>query len=398
MSSFSDTSSASALPVTPSSSRRVPSPVVTASSSSLATHDLSTPVSLGPYITPPPSLRLYSSALKAKMAAGMTAAMRELKDDRGRPMRKRDVEFGYDEDPIERHVKLFLTPRTATRPDRPRPSLSHPSAISTIRPVSAPPAVKSAKLCVTDDGYDANVTVDYTQRTEHAVLEESNTEMLAASPSTVGQSSASIRDRDSFVPGLIKFHRAYPSSSSLMPPRPDAWRTDSTGSTASSIASEASFEAIKAEDMASLYGGGAGVKRAEGPFDEETYWGDESEWGFSRASMLSTSTNETVRPAKTPKRTPTSTVHTSSPTATLACSLLPRAKLSPALYQRLPPRRPGCSQQIGAGSDDGRSVDGLGDLSMENDPIWLKERTLSEKMVLQAGLRSQRQRVEIRRR
>lgn len=331
------------------------------------------------------------------MAAGMTAAMRELKDDRGRPERKLDVEFGYDEDPIERHVKLFLTPRTATRPDRPRPSLSHPSAISTIRPVSAPSAVKSAKLRVTDDGYGVNVTVDYTERTGHA-LEESNTEMLAASPSTVGQSSASIRDRDSFVPGLIKFHRAHPTSSSLMPHRPDAWRTDSTGSTASSIASEASFEAIKAEDMVSLYGGGAGVKRAEGPFDEETYWGDESEWGFSRASMLSTSTNETVRPAKTPKRTPTSTVHTSSPTATLACSLLPRAKLSPALYQRLPPRRPGCSQQIGAGSDDGRSADGLGDLSMENDPIWLKERTLSEKMVLQAGLRSQRQRVEIRRR
>ncbi|AAW41020.1 hypothetical protein CNBA4430 [Cryptococcus deneoformans B-3501A] len=396
MTSFSDTSSASPLPVTPSSSRRAPSPVVAASS--LATHDLSTPVSSGPYITPPPSLRLYSSALKEKMAAGMTAAMRELKGDRDGRERKYDVEYGYDEDPIERHVKLFLTPRTAIRPDRPRPSLSHLSTSASIRPVSAPPAVKSAKLRVTDDGYGVNMTVDDSQRIELAVSDESDTEMLAASPSTVGQSPVLTRERDSFVPGLIKFHRAYPSSSSLMPPRPDAWRTDSTGSTASSIASEASFEAIKAEDMVSLYGGGGGVKRAEGPFHEETYWGDESEWGFNRASMLSTSTNETVRPAKTPKRTPTSTVHTSSPTATLACSLLPRATLSPAPHQQPPPRRPGCSQQMSAASDDGRSIDGLGDLSMENDPVWLKERTLSEKMVLQAGLRSQRQRVEVRRR
>lgn len=332
------------------------------------------------------------------MAAGMTAAMRELKGDRGGPERKYDVEYGYDEDPIERHVKLFLTPRTAIRPDRPRPSLSNPSTSASIRPVSAPPAVKSGKFHVTDDGYGVSITVDDSQRTELAVSDESDTEMLAASPSTVGQPSALIQERDSFVPGLIKFHRAYPSSSNLMPPRPDVWRTDSTGSTASSIASEASFEAIKSEDMVSLYGGGGGVKRAEGPFDEETYWGNESEWGFNRASMLSTSTNETVRPAKTPKRTPTSTVHTSSPTATLACSLLPLATLSPAPYQQPPPRRPGCSQQMGAASDDGRSVDGLGDLSMENDPVWLKERTLSEKMVLQAGLRSQRQRVEIRRR
>ncbi|KAK4685947.1 hypothetical protein P7C73_g4187, partial [Tremellales sp. Uapishka_1] len=64
-----------------------------------------------PNLTTPPdssSLQRYTDALKAKMTLGMAAAMAELKDDRGGPERRFDVEYGYDEDPFERYTQLHL--------------------------------------------------------------------------------------------------------------------------------------------------------------------------------------------------------------------------------------------------------------------------------------------------
>ncbi|WVQ72269.1 hypothetical protein IAR50_001818 [Cryptococcus sp. DSM 104548] len=415
MSAFSDASAASpALPLTPSASRAT-SPVHIPH----AEYDYSTPTHSP--LTPPPSLRLYSSALKAKMAAGMTAAMRDLRDDRAAFQgHKFDSEI-MDEDPIERHVRLYLTPRTSIHPQRPRRPSYMPSEGSASRRSSAPPAVKAVpqQLHVTMDGAEGSsygiVTIDETPRVRQGGFrrpfaddsdadtdDEEPPEVLVRSPAPFSPSTTTSVDR--FIPGLINFRTNSSSSigsssysSHLMPPRPDAWRTDSSASTAS----DASFEAIKAEDMVSLYG--AGVKR--GVFDEDCL-SDEEEgvlgWA-DRASMVSTSTRDTVRPNKTPKLTPTSTVHPLSPSPSAFHALLPSVSLEPSSS-----RRPAhLSEGLVTASDDGRgrgvgeAVSGGLGLGLQGaEPAWLKERTLSEKMVLDAGLRTQtqRQRVGVRRR
>ncbi|ODN89706.1 hypothetical protein L198_06399 [Cryptococcus wingfieldii CBS 7118] len=422
MSAFSDASVASpALPLTPSASRAT-SPLHIPHAQ--PEYDYATPTHSP--LTPPPSLRLYSSALKAKMAAGMTAAMRDLRDDRSAfSGHKLDTDFAYDEDPIERHVRLYLTPRTSIHPQRPQRPSHVPAEGSSSPPYSAPPAVKAVpkQLHVTMDGAEGTpsyeiVTIDETPRVKQNGFrrpfaddsdadtdDEEPPEMLVRSPALFSPStSASV---DQFIPGLINFRTnssTSTSSSHLLAPRPDAWRMDSGASTAS----DASFEAIKAEDMVSLYGGG--VKR-EGSFEEDAL-SDEEEGVLGwpdRGSMVSTSTRDTVRPNKTPKLTPTSTIHPLSPNPSALHALLPSADLStpPLLAPFLEPsscRRPAhLSEGLTTASDDGYGAradeSGSTGLGLEGvQPAWLKERTLSEKMVLDAGLRTQRQRAGVRRR
>ncbi|WVQ82923.1 hypothetical protein IAT38_005059 [Cryptococcus sp. DSM 104549] len=493
MSYFSDTSScSSALPLTPSSTHH-PSPPPAHPVPGVA----STPDAPVPYLTPPPSLRLYSHALKARMAQGMTAAMRELKDDRGGPERQLDAEYGYDEDPIERHVKLHLTPRTEPprRPPRPKHGLS----VMGLAPQGGSP--KSAgvaggaggRLHVTMDdggaemlavsgvmmGADVDdVDMEETPRTKQTPAfpasssssypSTHNTEMLVSSPSPLHSylpledlpsplasttiataTTAAAVHRSSFVPGLIQFHR----SSSLLaaPGRPDAARMDSNGSTAS-MQSEASFEAVKAEDMVSLYGGAgpsaavgasAGVRRAEGPFvvhDMNVDWDmspstTSTDLADPRASLIS---EATLRPTKTPKLGPASSIHFSLPSPCNHADLhslhqrppTPYTSLLPSALAATPPplppvptlkgvgarspgvrRRPAPPATLGTASDDGGRPTGEasalgfgsgtprgGAGSGDGEPAWLKERTLSEKMVAQAGLRCQRQRAGVRRR
>ncbi|WVN88532.1 uncharacterized protein L203_103743 [Cryptococcus depauperatus CBS 7841] len=246
MSWSSDISSiSSALPATPTASPQIHSPL--GSSDDWRARQ-----------TPPPSLQLYSSALKAKMAEGMAVAIQGLESGRRRGRYGNDEE----EDPIERHVRLYLTPQTATRAQHPRRALCH---LASDRSVSAPPTVTS---------HAVDVTLGGTSRKG-----DQHHEKLAASPSIP----------EPFVPGLLDF----------MPRRPDVWRVDST----STVSSEASFEAINAEDMFRLYG----VKRAQEFHEDST----------------------ATRPVKASRLTPTSIIHSLHDAANLP---------SPPASYRLPCR------------------------------------------------------------
>lgn len=187
----SDSSSSSYTPITPHVSHHGPS-------SSPTTH---------PLATPPSTLRQYGTALKAQMRAGMKQAMAELKDEGREPERQFDVEFGYDdEDPIERHVKQFLSPRKADKGRRRR---------------------------LVDDE-DENMS-----DLEDAEIIDLNSPM-----------PDSAKRLGPFQPGLIHFRK------SVRPAAPFA-RHDSGNSTPGSGGSglsEASFEAIRTEDYVSMYG------------------------------------------------------------------------------------------------------------------------------------------------
>jgi len=190
---MSDSSSSSAPPITPDA------PHSSLLSSSPSTTSLA---------TPPDSLRQYQSALKARMRLGMQTAMAELKDEGREPERQFDVEFGYDdEDPIERHVKLFLTPHKAQ---------------------GRKAAADRKKL---EAGVDEDEDMSDEEEAEILVLD-----------SPMGEGS------NRFQPGLIHFRR------SARPAVPVS-RSDSGASTPRSTRSEASFQAVKSEDYVSMYGG-----------------------------------------------------------------------------------------------------------------------------------------------
>ncbi|WVW81300.1 hypothetical protein I302_103291 [Kwoniella bestiolae CBS 10118] len=378
MSYFSDTSSTCSAvpPLTPSPSQHEPHSDNNNLYSSPTPYDLT---------SPPASLRNYSSALMRQMSAGLKEAMKDLKDDRGGPERKFDVEYGYDEDPIERHVRLFLTPRRTNTNSKPQgkgmPELGLLPAATVPQPTK-PTHQLITKGPATEPRPSSN---------------ERDINMLTSSPNMKDQ------DRDAlqkFRPGLIHFHRtnsSSSSSSSLNPPRPAYSRMSSTMSSGSnvSMASEASFEAVKAEDIVSMYGGfGSSSGQKEDPFeyDYSEYYnqtpggvpgGEEGELelevGLGRTSILSTAsdmTSSTIRPDHT----------------------YTQPRLSPALppqqqQQQRPPTLPARPSFFRKRSRVHPYE--TPDSSEVEEPPWLADRTMSEQMVAQAGLRCQRQRAAV---
>jgi hypothetical protein len=143
------------------------------------------------------------------MAKGMKDAMADL-SDRGRDTERQfDIEFGYeDENPMDRHVRMYLTPRKN--------------------------AVGDGKVRSTVQGLD--VLVD--EAVEGA--------MLGGSPESGRTGGADFR------PGLLNFTKSKRVSI------PAFSRTISEGMDGLGMNtpdSEASFEVIKADDYISLYGG-----------------------------------------------------------------------------------------------------------------------------------------------
>ena len=274
----------------------------------------STPDSL---TTPPSSIRQYSSALQMIMKQGMSAAMADMKDGTRAAERDFDREFGYgDEDPIERHVKLYLTPRKGV--DR----------------LSALPS--------------------------HPLL---HVEELV----TRGNSTEADQPLKPFRPGLIHFTRSNSAQHSRATPSLASFgRTDSTTSstfgedvaTPSSDWSEASFEAVKYEDVLSMY-------------------------GPSHPSIYATDTSSAASAGLAHDRLSVASDMTVMSTSSTATDTTLRAKSArPSLARPRPRTRvsPYPSPLI--------SPAALPEENEEED--WLNGRTVSEQMIVQAGLRCQR--------
>ncbi|WVQ94181.1 hypothetical protein IAU59_001259 [Kwoniella sp. CBS 9459] len=339
MSYFSDSSSSTctAPPLTPSPYHHHHQHASSSSSSSHShshSHSFSSPTPYTPN-SPPDPLKQYSSALKMKMSAGLTAAMRDLKDDRGGPERKFDAEYGYDEDPIERHVRLFLTPRKvpesglglrpmvlnepATAPPAERARLSSmtikqgdhqaPSSGPSRERSSLPSTAPRASYAPPPPLPPSSAQMIHAERTisddyeDEGSAREMQMEIGMLAPASKAEYAASDEDLvpARFRPGLIHFHRS--NSSSLDPPRPGFSRMSSDVSTGSSM-SEASFEAVRAEDIVSMYGGfGSGPETETGMTSShskpseglEDPFGLELEEHMGRASMDSTDTYSTIR-------------------------------------------------------------------------------------------------------
>ncbi|WRT63239.1 uncharacterized protein IL334_000142 [Kwoniella shivajii] len=412
MSYFSDASStSSAPPLTPSPYQ----------SGHLAPNPYSSPTPYDP-ISPPNSIRQYSSELVRKMSVGLTAAMRDLKDDRGGPERAFDVEYGYDEDPIERHVRLFLTPRKVFDKSKAVPELGlKPLQRNNIESSSVPPPPKQH--------YPSMMNAERTiPSTAPRLVNHDDRGMSDPSSRDKGE-YGSIQDESAkFRPGLIHFHRS--NSSSLDPPRPSYSRMDSTMSTGSTVSmmSEASFEAVKAEDIVSMYGGG--MDKKEDPFEYDFDQIDERikendreeedglEIGLGRSSIMSTETSNTIRPShlnqygyyqmsSEPITTnqyshqhsqshSQSQQHSHQHTQSHSHSHSHyQAQAQSQTQQRAPtlPSRPSFFRKKSRVHPYESPSAGE-----TEEPPWLAGRTVSEQMVAQAGLRCQRQRVGANRR
>ncbi|WWC97537.1 hypothetical protein V866_004421 [Kwoniella sp. B9012] len=371
MSYFSDTSStySAAPPLTPSPPQH---------DSQHHSNPYSSPTPYDP-ISPPASLRNYSSALIRQMSAGLKEAMKDLKDDRGGPERKFDVEYGYDEDPIDRHVRLFLTPRRNLENQKLQTQGKGLPELGLFPTATAPQPSKAAQ--------HQNQKIPATEPRPTP-----NDNMLISSSDTKDQDTL-----QRFQPGLIHFHRTNStasSSSSLDPPRPGFSRMSSSMSSGSavSILSEASFEAVKAEDIVSMYGGFATStsSQKEDPFEYDYQQEEEGleedielEVGLARTSIFSTTSTITVKPDypqtqqqqqyNQPRLSPT---------------------FAPQQQQRAPtlPSRPSLFRKRSRVHPYETPVESPSEME---EPPWLANRTISEQMVAQAGLRVQRQRAAV---
>ncbi|WVR03062.1 hypothetical protein IAU60_000051 [Kwoniella sp. DSM 27419] len=437
MSYFSDTSSTfSAPPLTPSP-RHASSSIHHHGMPAGLSHALSSP-SLSTFggegtESPPERIRQYSSALKVKMSAGLTAAMRDLKDDRGGPERKFDAEYGYDEDPIERHVRLFLTPRKVPENSKAMPELG-------LLPATAPPAGymdHRAAQVVRAERLVPSTAPRPLARSAPLTRTESDQEghMLAPAPAShddLGGAAEIDGMPARFRPGLIHFHRS--NSSSLGAPRPPFSRMGSDVSTGSntSMMSEASFEAVRAEDIISMYGSSgtpagpstssASMGRRGSLLSREDPFGLEldEECDMARASMMSTETETTVQAAGSPERRhesafapqdslnefPQPSQYTFGtpavpPPLSQRPSLL-RKRSRPHPYDKDPLAMTPVGSSHGADASAyaaSRRTPGstlASPLLDDVEPAWLKNRTTSETMVAMAGLRCQRQRAGVR--
>ncbi|WWC67294.1 uncharacterized protein I206_101202 [Kwoniella pini CBS 10737] len=411
---FSDNSSTcSAPPLTPSFHHHSVDPDV-------HDHVYSTPT-LSDSTSPPASIRNYSSDLVRKMSAGLTAAMKDLRDDRGGPERKFDVEYGYDEDPIERHVRLFLTPRKVPNQSTPK-GLPELGLRPPLQPSSVPQPRSSQSNLV--DLSNPDNSFKAVPATEPRHLQQSQTNMLA-SRSHISEEKYSTVEEDSlpskFRPGLIHFHRSNStyssssSSSSLNPPRPAYSRMNTTMSNASSVSlmSEASFEAVKAEDIVSMYGAFTSTSTSnqkEDPFEfdfgnqdldyQYQYEEDELEIGLGRTSMISTDTMDTIVPSQQPQsenQLPLDDLSGYSQQALAPIQRPATLPSRPSLFRKRSRVHPYDNPSGIAPLSNNLSGPITPNKEYDEVPAWLTNRTISEQMVAQAGLRCQRQRAGVNR-
>lgn len=301
--------------------------------------------------TPPSSLRQYSTALKAMMAQGMSAAVADMNDDTREAERSFDKEFGYDdEDPIERHMRMSLTPCRIKMPTREDKPMSYTQFMDMTRAKEEKKRMEMEEVLVHED--------------EDNDMDE-------------GESGKNFR------PGLIQFHRTHSSARRGIPSFGSSMESgsrsgsstpfgDETGTPGSEF-SEASFEAIKPEDMYSLYG-----KPAAG-------------YPFPRATV-SHDTFGSVTPPKQDRMSVMSNSSTitslSTMTAMCTATIVDARQARPSLVRPRPRATPY------SGSYEGRQKEKEGAAMLQppidDDDLWMQGRTVSEQMVVQAGVRCQR--------
>jgi hypothetical protein len=254
--------------------------------------------------------------MKAMMVLHMNHAVADMKDESREAERCFDKEFGYaDEDPIERHVKLYLTP--------PKAQLAS--------------SLKAA------------------QERQHRLEVE---EVLIEPKMEVEE----VDNPAPFRPGLIQFHRTHSSSRRSLPSFGGSAESGdgmdsnlstpfgNASDTPGSAWSEESFEAIKPEDRITLYG------TADHP---SAAFASLHVTGPSRASHISTYSS---------------------------CSAT-----STATDSTCRPIRPGLARpRSRAGPYARDDKDGKLDPTLDSTEAWLSGRTISERMVAQAGLSCQR--------
>lgn len=311
--------------------------------------------------SPPSTLRQYSSALKAIMTQGMTAAMADMRDDTREAERCFDKEFGYsDEDPIERHVKLYLTPP------------------------------KAQMLHVRDIGSKYQVAELQRQLEVEEVLIHPQ---KALDDSTSMDMESDLDNPPCFRPGLIQFQRTHSGTRRSLPTF-GMLRADSSGEitsgtsgtsgtstpfgdgmdTPGSAFSEASFEVMKPEDVMSLYG-----YRYQHQHPHQHSHQLQSFPGISSSSSLDVHVTAPGR---------ISTLSTFSTTSTATDTTIPAhtgtfsKPVRPAMGR--PRSRPNPYARERDTGDPTKLTPG------DEGEEWLNGRTVSEQMIAQAGLISQR--------
>lgn len=334
--------------------------------------------------TPPESLREYSSAMRARMTVAWAAALKDLKDD-GYPSvasRRLDPEFGFDEDPIERHVRKFLSPNTKRREME----------------------AKGLGIQVKVDldveiGGDGDASMRDDHRGDGSRSKGREEVMMDDIDDHAGQDV----DVDvAFHPGLIDFGKPPPPGARLSRPPLPSWlsRTSTTTSLepntpgSGSTFSDASFEAASNEDYINMYGRDSDLEMQgqghgqSGPIPGPSSLGRiksiSSRDRTSMASISTTTSTATFGSTITSLSTSTVTAAGSAVPVSVPVSISP---IRPGLARPRPRVRP-----LRPHPFDGTPTKPSPRHVQEDDSgmeEWLDGRTVSETMVATAGLRCQ---------
>ena len=324
--------------------------------------------------TPPSSLRKYASEMRASLAKGMSTAMADMKDDARQAERQFDQEFGYaDEDPIERYVKLHMPRRKSVMAPADVAALAaRISSIPGLPPVSQ---LSAMGLGIHVDDVDAGIRE--------------------------GPSPEPTAPADQFRPGLIQFHRTQSGQSSRRGIPSFGHCTDEGTSTSADSSpfgngmdtpgsqwSEASFEAIKPEDVLSLYGSSVESESACDLTNAPVSTGRplSARYADPRSSILSSMSTITSL----------STI-TSASDATIATAVkVARPTLGRRRSRTTADPYPGDGESRAKERDLAGEAGKLG-VPNDDEDEWLSGRTISEQMIAQAGIRCQRGRAGVRR-
>jgi hypothetical protein len=304
--------------------------------------------------------------------------MADMKDDSRQAERQWDKEFGYtDEDPIERYVKLHMPRRRKSilvPADSAGAAAARASDIAGLPPVSQ---LGAMGLGIHVEDVDAGPSGSGSQEPPEPV--------------------------DQFRPGLIQFHRTHSGQSSRRGIPSFGHCTDEGTATSADSSpfgngmdtpgsqwSEASFEAIKPEDVMSLYGAavGSSFDLAQSPMP--TGLPSSARYANPRASILSSISTVTAL------STISGTSDATFSTATAATAKAVRPGLGRPRPRATANPYPGDGESRAKERDQAGEAGKLG-VPAEDDEEWLSGRTISEQMIAQAGIRCQRGRAGLRR-
>jgi hypothetical protein len=325
--------------------------------------------------------------MRARMTVAWAAALKDLKDD-GYPSvasRRLDPEFGFDEDPIERHVRQFLSPNTKRREME----------------------AKGLGIQVKVDldvemGGDASMREGH--RGDRSRSKHREEVMMDDIDNHAGQDvDVDVEVDVAFHPGLIDFGKPAPTGARLSRPPLPSWlsRTSTTTSlepntpSSGSTFSDASFEAASNEDYMNMYGRDSDLEMqgqgqgpsgpGPGPSSLTRIKSISSRDRTSIASISTTTSTATI--GSTITSLSTSTVTAAGPAAVPMSVPISVSPIRPGLARPRPRVRPLRPHPL-----DGTPTKPSPRRVQEDDSgmeEWLDGRTVSETMVAMAGLRCQ---------